>query len=356
MLNYVELDPIEEMYVKDWINRLVDKLGFDINMRKMNTFNYLEKHYYENSQNATDLAISILVGLKALELSGHGLHRESSEYKNFIQHIEYSFPNQLNNILEGRDNPCNEFFVLLCTIDTLYSMKINPEIFIKILKKTEPSFIASCQSCPGLTIYSHELNDKLDLSVNLKPISKDVKPKHSAFLSFYYLKKNESVDQKLLDNAKDYKYLWWIAKSWDKLCQNNSELVYILPCSDRLNLDEVIELTWGDMQKIQSTSITNDELLKVTNFNDEDVKNTLYKYFVTDNNLTPSSLGNLHKEKDKSHGGGEISDFNLELKYRNAAISLGFPIKSGRESQGNANKFSAYFIYLFLFIYLIIHV
>ena len=129
-----------------------------------------------------------------------------------------------------------------------------------------------------------------------------------------------------------YKYLWWIAYSWIKM-NEGKETIGVLPVSRKeIEVDLVFDSLWGNSSELANLKIEDGERNKVLEFKDEDIKKCLYDYLITHPLTTTYTKSMLLEEKEKAHGGGEISDFNFEIELEREKIWIAIPIKSAHES------------------------
>lgn len=343
MINNVEMDEMEEDFAKNWIGWMSHILGRTFNSNIILRLYYFDKDYSDKPEGTVESLISIMVSLRSLSLNSPLISRGTTDYKYFKRDLP-NFRESLERIFAQNEGElANELFLLLNTIDTLNTLdfpEFNSELekFIQLTCDLQDLFEQSFDLSPGLLIYATDLVNRLNLPIELNEIPSTLYGKPCAFYALLKLKNDESVDLSELDNAKTpkSKHLWWIAQSWTKLKQGIDK-ISILPFYSRMNVEMMFKYVWGDVNEIMSIYVEDGEIGEVLQFNDKEIRNQLYKYFRSHKYLSTYSPTKLIEERDKSHGGGEISDFNIKIDL-SKSVWVSIPIKSGRESGSQSRK------------------
>jgi len=90
---------------------------------------------------------------------------------------------------------------------------------------------------------------------------------------------------------------------------------------------------------LQKINLEPSDVNSVEKMEDEEIKEELVQIFKLNENLDEVEKLTLSQEKTKSHGGGEISDFDLKIsRNEENDIWVSFPIKSASEANNRRPK------------------
>jgi hypothetical protein len=239
---------------------------------------------------------------------------------------------------------------MLSAIEGSEKLTCELEEFIKFAGELQTSFNKAFETSPGLRVYAADLVDRVGISIHVGDLPAKLHGKPGAFLTLMELRmgKIPSTGQLECAHHPSALHLWWIAKAWTRQRVGGTS-VGILPFYQRLDVDAVFRLVWGDARELCNVPVTTEEMECVLTFKDEDIKKQLYQYFKTHSKVTEFSRTRLPAERDKAHAGGEISDFNIEFITGKGNIWVAIPIKSGRESRTRSrDKIEQAFVYQFI--------
>ena len=357
MMEKADLDATEKEFAHSWIRQFGHVLGREFEGQFILRFHYFAKNYSEKPATTVHSMISVMVALRALEICGPKLTRGGTVW-GYLERDMPRFRKALGGILssDNTEEKVDEMFLLLNTIDMLSviegSEKLTCELeeFIKFAGELQTSFNKAFEISPGLRVYAADLVDRVGISIHVGDLPVKLHRKPGAFLTLMELRigKIPSSDQLECAHHPSTLHLWWIAKAWTRRRIGETS-VGILPFYQRLDVDAVFRLVWGDARELCNVPVTAEEMECVLTFKDDDIKEQLCKYFKTHSKVTEFSRTRLSAERDKVHAGGEISDFNIEFITGKEKIWVAIPIKSGRESGTRGrDKMEQAFLYQFI--------
>ena len=350
MLEYVEFDDIEKDYVKDWIENCIHVLGLEYEQKFILQFHYFEENYAnQNKDQVIETLISVLVSLRAISTKYPDLHILKATEFGYLERDLPKIRVFLANLFAKQEYiECpNLLFLLTNLIDTMGPLK-GSDVFssevkklLNIISNYYPDLKKLSDISPGSIIHINEIVYKHGLSVSVKDISGNpLRQKAKLFYLLSKLRKGLDVSFDELGNSHDYpryRYLWWIANSWINKNENNP--IGILPvCRRHIDVEFIFNSLWGNVSEIKREKINSDDIEKILNYRDEDIKDRLYDFLIHHPLVTTHSKLSLEDERNKAHGGGEISDFNFEIELGNEKYWIAIPIKSGRESRSSSSE------------------
>lgn len=351
LLEYVKLDDIETDYINNWIENCIHVLGLEFEGNFILQFYYINNNYNtSNKDDVIESLISVLVSLRAIstrypELTNlkptvfDYLVRDLPKFRKFLS---AKFTND-----EYSEHP-NLFFLLANSIDTFSSLN-GSEVFkeevdhlLNIISDISSNFEVVSSLSPGSEVYFNEIVSRFNLKIDKKEIDENrLRHKPKLFYLLSKLKEGLEVspdDLGELSSYNHYGYLWWLVKSWVQK-NRGDEIIGILPVNRKeIDVDFVFNSLWGDIAQITNVKIKEEDIDKVLSFKDENIKDTLYHYFINHPLVTTYSKLNLEEERTKAHGGGEISDFNVEIELEGKKIWIAIPIKSAAESGSSSSE------------------
>lgn len=356
MMEKTDLDAEEKKFAHSWIRQFGHILGREFEGNFILRFHYFDKNYSKDPATTVHSMISLVIALRALEICGPKLTRSGTVW-GYLERDMPKFRKALGRILrdDNTEEKTDEMFLLLNTIDMLSAIegseKLTCELeeFIKFANNLQTSFNKAFEISPGLRVYAADLVDRVGRSIHVGDLPVKLHGKPGAFLTLMDLRMGKIPSSDQLERVHHPStHLWWIAKAWTRRRVGEAS-VGILPFYQRLDVDAVFRLVWGDARNLYKIPVTTEEMECVLAFKDEDIKEQLYEYFKTHSKITEFSRTRLSAERDKAHAGGEISDFNIEFITGKGNIWVAIPIKSGRESGTRSrDKMEQAFIYQFI--------
>jgi hypothetical protein len=301
--------------------------------------NYLD-NMRENQYQAFQRAMGIAVSLGAISRPANGL--SDSYWRETYISLE-EFIDQADKVFNiyADDFAIQTWFVLFNLIEAL-NVKDTSNLLdeYKKLVIDNKSLLSDCiDKSPGLKVYAYDLRDQGLLSIDVQEVTSSQRSEFPIRTLVYdvlgRLRRDESttISELPSDIPSKKPHLWAISRAWIRT--NKNQPSGVLPFSIGVDIDYIFDKLFAATNKsIVSTSINDEDLQKVRRMDDEKIQSMLTTLFESNQFLTKMSRVSLDQEKTKAHAGGEISDFDIEIKIadNDTPYYVSFPIKSGAEA------------------------
>lgn len=347
MHRYAESSQISErdkQYVRSWIERGRHVLERTSRITDALCFRKYVGNMRENEYQAFQQSMGIAVSLGAISHSTNGL---SNSYWRETNISLEKFVDQADKVFNSYANDfgMQTWFVLFNLIEALdvsNSSNLLGE-YKKIVTDHEPHLIKCMNESPGLQVYAYDLRDQGLISIDVQGVTSSQRSNFPIRTLVYdvlgRLRRSEPTTTSELPNKIPSKkpHLWAIAQAWIRT--NHNQPSGVLPYSSGVNLDYLFNKLFATSNKdIVSTTINNRDIQKIRQMDDREIQSRLTKLFESNQFLTETSRVSLEQEKTKAHAGGEISDFDIEVKIADddTPYYVSFPIKSGVETGGRS--------------------
>jgi hypothetical protein len=347
MNRYAESSQIsarDEQYVRSWIKQGRHVLERASQITDSLCFRNFLNNMQENQHQGFNRAMGIAVSLEAVSHPGNGL--SDSFWEETIQSLN-KFVSQADRIFDSfaEDYGVQTWFVLFNLIEAL-NVGDQSELldqYQELVSKYDSTLTTCIDKSPGLQVYAYDLRDQGLISVGIQKITPSQRSGFPNRTLVYdvlgRLRRGEPTSiSELIDSTPSKKpHLWAVARAWIRT--NHHKPSGVLPYSHGVDLDYLFNkmvLPTGD--DLAQVTLDEDDLQKVRQMDDEEIQSALVRLFASNRFLTETSRVSLDQEKEKSHAGGEISDFDIEIKIEadETPYYVSFPIKSGVEA-GNRN-------------------
>jgi len=336
------LSPEYRKYIEQWLDEINGILSQNLYSDAgafWGAFFYFNTNFSKNSYSALAVTESIVLSITAQEYAGFAINWDESIINDCPNHIQKMFEYFVSVVRSSSDN-IGLYFLLLNIIEMLGVItdraKFNDlyEQAKGIAEYLQREFSAAYDKSPGLRILSHTIKEKHSLKLPNPPKLDSTSTHADLFLCLNELEQgiNTVIPPKNHRDAIRRPYLWWIADAWFRLLSGEEDLG-LLPFFRRVDINEIANLVWKDLSSLTSMAApTQNDLEKVRGFSDKEIKNHLYQYFYNHTKITPQSKLRLESERNKTHGPGEIADFNVEFQIPDKAVMICIPIKSAKEA------------------------
>ncbi|MHB8396917.1 MAG: hypothetical protein ACYDAZ_06320 [Thermoplasmataceae archaeon] len=333
----VKMTEYDKENLKGWLEQLKDRIGLRLDNLAYR-FWYTAKKFGEDPIQQIDNGIKVAVSLSALKILGVNFYENyHTAYKYLIRDIP-TLLKMLYEILDAED--AHLWFLTFNLLDLLHNLgDENSGIFTSHFRELR-SFITDndvyiqevCKTNPGLRTYASEIFKKYKFPMDIDMSGTSVSGKGAVFSSLSSLNNKiiprESVLSSL--NSTKFQHFYWMISAWSTSLKGSKEL-FTLPYTGKIDYDVVYNVTWGKLSTPKLSSFTREDVEKILNFGDAEIRNHLFYYFIKHPNVTPESKSRLGFERDKANAGGEIADFNVEIEVGDSKMVVAIPIKSGRE-------------------------
>ena len=327
-------------YVSSWVNQGRHSLERASNITDCLCFRNFVDNMQKNEHQAFNRSMGIAVPLQAISHSNNGL---PSSYWRETEISLSKFVRQANRIFNSFPDEygMQTWFVLLNLIEAL-SDPSAPDLlsdYQRLVSKHESHFLDCTDISPGLRVYAYDLNDQGLISIAVPEISSSQRsgfePRTLVYDILGRLRREESTTLSELTDAVPAQnaHLWAVARAWNRTYHD--EPSGVLPYSHGVDLDYLFDKLFAPEETDLTTVTLNPEdLRKVRKMDDEQIQSALVSLFESNRFLTKTSRVSLSQEQTKAHAGGEISDFDVEVKIADdkSTYYVSFPIKSSAEA------------------------
>ncbi|GAB3676811.1 hypothetical protein [Halopiger thermotolerans] len=369
-----QFSEIETAHLESWITRGQHVLQRSYTMNESLALRNYSSNLRQNPWRARKRGMGIILSLSGIEVREAKIDRSSSKWRETLK--------SLNGLARGAPTVLTDenlddhhgitWFIVLNALEALSSIiqgeghntedeldhaaPTSEELqtqFESIVVDHADLLRSGFEHSTGLQVYAYNLAEQEILPISVgKPDEAEVSSNRTQiFHTLGKLRREVEVAASDLPESKpsEKPHLWAIARAWMRA--NIQEPTGVIPFFLRVNIDSVFQEVWNTKESaIQSVSSNQNDLEEVRSMDDEEIQVKLRSIFSNNTSISPTSRATLSQEVNKSHGGAEISDFDIEIDRGDQnSVFVSFPIKSARETGAkSANKLSEQYLHQIL--------